>query len=515
MDQKSIKNNVKNSINNFNKLLENNNLFFSQEYINRFCYSLLAKPFLILTGNSGSGKTKIAQLFCKYLSDQSYTDKQLLNEALNDQNFLNKYKIKKNDSSLLEIINKNGDSGKIIPLPKDLILEWFEAFRKGIVTLNSNPKTIRQEIYNISKYQNFSHGFYANIFDIIKVLSNYDHKKNASFSTITTYSIIPVGADWMDNKPILGYYNPLTETYQSTQTIDLILDAHTHNDRPFFLILDEMNLSHIERYFSDFLSAMESGEKIRLHSEQNSVISSSGRNVPPYITMPLNLFVIGTVNVDETTYMFSPKVLDRANVIEFKVTHDDFIAYLNNPGPPINPIKPASAGTAENFLILSLKARNIPEKTDSSQLDDIENKASKVINKTLEDLFKILSYTGNEFTYRTANEIVRYIRIAFNLVENKNSWSPFMAIDDQILQKILPKLYGSRRKIENLLLALAKYCNKPNELLLDDLRTYYENLIDFDISKINNNNVVYKKSFIKLKEMINNVRRDQFVSFIQ
>ena len=72
-----------------------------------------------------------------------------------------------------------------------------------------------------------------------------------------------------------------------------------------------MNLSHVERYFSDFLSAMESEDPIHLHDNMKL-------NVPPWkIELPLNLFVVGTVNVDETTYMFSPKVLDRANTIEF------------------------------------------------------------------------------------------------------------------------------------------------------------------------------------------------------
>ena len=99
------------------------------------------------------------------------------------------------------------------------------------------------------------------------------------------------------------------------------------------LILDEMNLSHVERYFSDFLSAIESGEEIPLYGEEKT------------LTLPDNLFTIGTVNVDETTYMFSPKVLDRANTIEFDTLRgweymvsdlddDDFngdIEYLQSP----------------------------------------------------------------------------------------------------------------------------------------------------------------------------------------
>ena len=71
-----------------------------------------------------------------------------------------------------------------------------------------------------------------------------------------------------------------------------------------------MNLSHVERYFSDFLSGMESEEAIPLHNNDIEYVSTG-------LKLPKNLLVIGTVNVDETTYMFSPKVLDRANTLEF------------------------------------------------------------------------------------------------------------------------------------------------------------------------------------------------------
>jgi 5-methylcytosine-specific restriction enzyme B len=75
-----------------------------------------------------------------------------------------------------------------------------------------------------------------------------------------------------------------------------------------------MNLARVEHYFSDFLSAMESGEEIHLHDDPQV---EEEEDIPRRIAIPKNVFVIGTVNVDETTYMFSPKVLDRAFVLEF------------------------------------------------------------------------------------------------------------------------------------------------------------------------------------------------------
>ena len=85
------------------------------------------------------------------------------------------------------------------------------------------------------------------------------------------YALVPVGADWTDNRNVFGFVNHLRTTkpegaakdapvYQSTPVLDLILAAKGDTAHPHFLILDEMNLSHVERYFADFLSAIESKE---------------------------------------------------------------------------------------------------------------------------------------------------------------------------------------------------------------------------------------------------------------
>ena len=111
--------------------------------------------------------------------------------------------------------------------------------------------------------------------------------------------------------------------------LEFVLRAARMPDRLFVLILDEMNLAHVERYFADVLSGMESGEAIlpnltpRLGSYWYP--ASSG---PRLISLPPNVFVIGTVNVDETTYQFSPKVLDRSFSFEFRVGTDELNASL-------------------------------------------------------------------------------------------------------------------------------------------------------------------------------------------
>lgn len=92
--------------------------------------------------------------------------------------------------------------------------------------------------------------------------------------------------------------------YVTKPALELILHAAKHRDVPHFLILDEMNLSHVERYFADLLSATESNEGIPLY--EGDARTSGGQEIPCKLKLPENLFIIGTVNVDETTYLFSP-----------------------------------------------------------------------------------------------------------------------------------------------------------------------------------------------------------------
>ena len=174
---------------------------------------------------------------------------------------------------------------------------------------------------------------------------------------------------------MLGYVNHLcltkvdetsTQTevpiFQSTKILDLLLAARNDLSRPYFLILDEMNLSHVERYFADFLSALESKDGyLLLHREGRLLPRKHGGScdVPETLPLPRNVFFIGTVNVDETTYMFSPKVLDRANVIEFRVGSDAASKFLRSGGQSIEEIGQAAAGYAEGFLELSFRARSI------------------------------------------------------------------------------------------------------------------------------------------------------------
>jgi 5-methylcytosine-specific restriction protein B len=163
--------------------------------------------------------------------------------------------------------------------------------------------------------------------------------------------VVSVGADWTNREPLLGFPNALqANKYERPESgvLDLLIEANKeeNKNKPYFLVLDEMNMSYVERYFADFLSVMESGESISLWSGEG--------DVPNDISLPINLFIIGTINVDETTYMFSPKVLDRANVIEFKISPDEMSNFLNEMKPvDRNSINGKAAGMGSSFVQLA------------------------------------------------------------------------------------------------------------------------------------------------------------------
>ena len=302
------------------------------------------------------------------------------------------------------------------------------------------------------------------------------------------YRIIPVAADWTNREPLLGYPNSLESTKYvkpDNGLLDLILCAIDKPDKPFFLILDEMNLSHVERYFADFLSALESGEPIHLHSSKDEL-----DGVPQKIVIPANLFIIGTVNVDETTYMFSPKVLDRANVIEFRITQEEMNTYLLSSSMlDLNRVD----AKGSKFAKLLIQEINF--------LDDNVS----TIHQTLLSFFVELKQIGAEFGYRSAGEIYKFYSVVKFLFPWKNDeW----IIDVSIIQKLLPKVHGSRRKLENVLRTIASQCIR-NPDTIDDLLTGKLS------SETINHDIKYPISLEKILRMYQGMIQNGFTSYAE
>ena len=267
-------------------------------------------------------------------------------------------------------------------------------------------------------------------------------------SSPNCFRVVAVGADWTGNENILGYPNGLEKTsYISKPSLDIILHAKANQAIPHFLILDEMNLSHVERYFADILSAIESDEKIHLH--QDSERKANGTTIPAEVELPKNLFIIGTVNVDETTYMFSPKVLDRANVIEFRMDAAELEGFLGNPAKPdLSNLDGKGASFGKAFVDAAKNPVVVP--------GDV--KAAYDAEMLL--LFKTLQAHGAEFGYRTAYETARFIhfyKLLGNHADGDTTWFPG-AFDCVVFQKLLPKLHGSRAKLGPVLKKLWFLC---------------------------------------------------------
>jgi 5-methylcytosine-specific restriction endonuclease McrBC GTP-binding regulatory subunit McrB len=231
--------------------------------------------------------------------------------------------------------------------------------------------------------------------------------------------------------------------------------------KPYFLILDEMNLSHVERYFADFLSTMESGDAIKLYSgsdryaelddDQTPITSSL---IPRSVKWPKNLFIIGTVNIDETTYMFSPKVLDRANTIEFRISSDEMKNYFGK-------------GALLNMDLLLENADSKRGKGASSAADfmRLSSREGIVIDHrihqdTFVKFFIELQQAGAEFGYRTANEMTELMAFLahFNVETDE-------AYDIAIMQKLLPKLHGSRSKLNKVIPPLLALCEDDGKVI--------------------------------------------------
>ncbi len=341
------------------------------------------------------------------------------------------------------------------------------------------------------------------------------------------YKIIPVGADWTNREPLLGYPNgldPKSYITPDSGALQLILEAskEENQNKPYFMILDEMNLSHVERYFADFLSIMESKEKLKLYSGEKRYSQYTKEDefdeeylIPYEIEWPQNLFIVGTVNIDETTYMFSPKVLDRANVIEFRITPSEMQTFFKN-RKELNMKElffdkdkskgGAGQNMAENFFQLA-------EVKTITKIPEIEGD-DNVLNKFFEELQNV----GSEFGYRSATEIELLItKLGINgFVDGQGQLlTNNTKIDIAIMQKLLPKLHGSRNKLTKVLPVLGGFCLKNKDKIKEDyLDKFVSNGIT--VEELNEDtNIKYKISFEKICRMYKNAVENGFASYAE
>lgn len=257
--------------------------------------------------------------------------------------------------------------------------------------------------------------------------------------------VVPVRPDWTGPESIFGYEDALRTSTSGApvwfvpEAFEFVLRAANDPEHPYLLILDEMNLAHVERYFSDFLSGVESRRPVLPDlvfdqpSRQWVLRDAEAQRLP----LPRNLFVVGTVNVDETTYMFSPKVLDRSFTFEFRVTSNELDADLRRPSA----VPAGESQRVRAFASLS--------ETDDWQREHPHPARDEIVS-TLRKAHEILAGANQEFGHRTLYEILRFC--AFFAATGDTDGDT--ALDLAIMQKVLPKVHGSRRRVEPVLTAL-------------------------------------------------------------
>jgi len=272
--------------------------------------------------------------------------------------------------------------------------------------------------------------------------------------------VVSVGPDWTSSESLLGAYDVLSKHFVPTPFAEFLRRAaHEWSDavsasrepRKFFAVLDEMNLSHVEYYFSDFLSQME------LPPDQRHVVLHNydrDGGFPRDLTIPPNFYVTGTVNVDETTHRFSPKVLDRANFIRL----DD------------------------------INMQAMIDLVDQWRPAVYDKKQARAITAHLRSINTVLSTALQHFGYRTAREIIAWVDRA----TGSGGFTMEEALDIQIMQKVLVKVQGSR-------------FNPTERKMIRDLETFFE-----DTADPNTQEPLFPRSAAQVKRMSRAMDEEEF-----
>ena len=271
------------------------------------------------------------------------------------------------------------------------------------------------------------------------------------------FELIQVKPNWHNSMDVVGFYSNISKKYEFTPFVKFIVKAWQDKDTPYFLCLDEMNLAPVEEYFAEFLSAIESrstdenGEYITdpiikpfkdfgVKEGKAMLIELLGDADPidknplaihlyeKGLTLPQNLMVMGTVNMDETTFSFSRKVLDRAMSVEMnEVDYDKFLS-----------------GESEQFpLLTDINALLVKRPQQASEVkDEIE---SKMVIDYLKAVNNLLDGTPFKLGYRAANEAMLYVAASREFAGE--NFSTNKALDEFTLMKILSRIEGDDNRL--------------------------------------------------------------------
>ena len=291
------------------------------------------------------------------------------------------------------------------------------------------------------------------------------------------FELIPVRPNWHDSTDLIGFVSRINgEKYIITPFLRFIAKAWKHQDVPFFLCLDEMNLAPVEQYFAEYLSIIETRKLQGEILTTDKIISKSNfENIDVFnkileeldlvgdvrfedgISIPHNLVVVGTVNMDETTHSFSRKVLDRAMTFE-----------MNNVDLDLGLLNTSSDWSYPSFFIeFEDIIGNFSEGSHVYNLPDFSEKEQVLI--FLKEINEILEGSPFKIAYRVRDEFLIYCYYS-SILKSNDKWL-FNAIDDMCVMKILSRIEGDENRtsiiLELLLTKLNQDYPKSNAKLLE------------------------------------------------
>lgn len=283
------------------------------------------------------------------------------------------------------------------------------------------------------------------------------YAKALGISSSDEFLVIPVRPSWNDDSDLLGYVDLVHMVYRASDSgfIDLLVRAQENKNKMYLVCFDEMNLARVEHYFSQFLSILERPAKqriLQLYDKQYSGRLYNSKEYPNEIMIGDNIRFIGTVNIDETTYHFSDKVLDRANVIDLTILN------YSKEWEPKNYAKPSSVQWTHddyNGIINTTLQDN-----------------NKEVEALLWDIHTLLQSASAK--YGVGPRIVKSIQLYLQNLP-KTTYPDFTlrdAIDCQVAQRVLTKVRGP----ENILGDILNEKKDPNFIKLFDK---YSDLSDF------------------------------------
>lgn len=367
---------------------------------------------------------------------ESLFESNKIDESLTNSGVNNVVKTTKEEKLFIEVLTNNAQKEGLLYDKNDLINFHIALKSSGLVILSGMSGTGKSKLINL----------YAKTLG----LNN-------------RFRMIPVSPAWTDDSDLLGYLDYKNMIYRPADTdlVNFLLKAQDDPENLYIVCFDEMNLARVEHYFSQFISVLENSDDERYIQLYNSNLENrvyNSNTYPSKILVRKNVIFVGTVNVDESTFHFSDKVLDRANVIKLKMRSFNELVEVN----------------------------------EKNSLNDIEN-----INFTTKDFFendnKLFTMTKEELNfldelnsclkdnnprmgigYRVISQINQYLSaIPVNI-----GYSRQEAFDNLIVQRVLTKLRGADDQIIKLIGNLSEE-NKLDNSLLCDLFDKYLNVSEF------------------------------------